>query len=131
MALLPDHFEQFLLLVAQATTATSQAEAVEFQLTAAHEHTENIHPWTQLPHGEGQLKPQQIGGCRLRFHLPVEHGLQQVDRQESMGQTAPQQLDVDGMGEVPEPTCQGQIHRVHPLKQRHRHGREQVVLLIG
>ena len=131
MALLPDHFEQFLLLVAQATTATSQAEAFEFQLTATHQHTENIHPWAQLSHGERQLKPQQIGACRLRFHLTVQDGLQQIHRQQGLGQTGTQQLNIHGMGEVPQSSRQGQIHGVHPLQQRHRHGRQQVVLLLG
>ena len=84
MALLPNHFEQFLVLVAQATSTTSQAIAVEFQLTAAHKHTENIHSRTEIAHGEGQLKSQQIGGGSLCFRLAVQHSLQQIHRQQSL-----------------------------------------------
>tara|TARA_E500000331_G_scaffold274709_1_gene266951 strand:+ start:575 stop:1102 length:528 start_codon:yes stop_codon:yes gene_type:complete len=130
MALLPNHFEQFLVLVAQATATTSQAKAVEFQLTAAHQHTENIHSRTKIAHGERQLKSQQIGGGSLCFHLANQHSLQQIHRQQSLGQAGTQELNIHRMGEIPKPTRQGQIHGIHPLQQRHWHGRQQVVFTL-
>tara|TARA_B100000900_G_scaffold307335_1_gene265987 strand:- start:28 stop:183 length:156 start_codon:yes stop_codon:yes gene_type:complete len=50
MALLTHHCDQFPLLVAQSASTTSQAMAVEFQLTEPKQNTEQVHPLIELAH---------------------------------------------------------------------------------
>ena len=58
VALLSNHCEQFLLMSAQSLATVTQPQAVELQITATQQHTQNIHPLIQLSDGKRQTQAE-------------------------------------------------------------------------
>ena len=131
VALLSNHCEQFLLMSAQSLATVTQPQAVELQITATQQHTENIHPLIQLSDGKRQTQAEHIGGGGLRFNLSVQNRLEQVDRQKGLGKTRSQHLHIHGVGEVAKASFIRLIHCMKPMQQRIRLIGHQLILRQG
>ena len=64
------------------------------------------------PQGEGQA--QQVGWSFHQLKLTGEGSIQQVQRHHGVADAKPQQLPIEGMGEVAQATTEGQLETTDP-----------------
>ena len=66
---------------------------------------------------KGHLQAHQVGGGRLGIQLALEHGIEQGNRQVAPGDPQPEQLPIDRIREVAQPSLQGPIEGLPPGQQ--------------